>query len=62
MIQNKEIIEEHLNFHSLDSDTLLEISSYLSIDLIKGTHIINQIFKHTLNLPRYLINLILYIF
>jgi hypothetical protein len=31
------------------------------MDYITGTHVVNTIYKHTVNLPKYLINLFLWI-
>lgn len=39
----------------------MAISHFLQFDLIQGTHILNTVFKHSINLPKYLMNLCLYL-
>lgn len=55
------MVNQHLALQSLDSETLVAISQYMQIDLIQGTHILNTIYRHSINSPKYLLNLCLYL-
>lgn len=55
---NKEFIENRLNLRHMDSDTLMLFVNYLNIEIITGTHLINEIIKYIIHMPRYILNLI----
>jgi len=58
---NKDFIEKNMSLGEMESDTLILIADYMNIDIIKGTHIINQLYKHTLNFPKYIVNFFFYL-
>ena len=60
-INNREHILEKLSFNNLDSESLKRASEFLMIEHFDGTNIINQLYKHTVNFPRYIINALLFI-
>ena len=60
-INNKEHILQKLNFNNLDSESLKRACEFLMIEHFDGTNIINQLYKHTVNFPRYIINTLLFI-
>ena len=60
-INNRELILQKLNFDNLDSESLKRACEFLMIEHFDGTNIINQLYKHTVNFPRYIINTLLFI-
>jgi hypothetical protein len=45
----------------MTSDQLIQVCDFLMIDYITGTHLVNTFYYHTVNLPRYLINIVCFI-
>lgn len=58
---NKQFIEKYLNLRDMDSDTLILFANYLDIEIITGTHLINEIVKYTIHLPRILMNILYFL-
>ncbi len=58
---NKKFVETNLNLKSMDSDTLIHFANFLNIEIITGTHLINEIIKYSIHLPRIIMNLFLFL-
>ena len=59
--ENKEFIENRLNLRNMDSETLLHFVDYMNIEIITGTHLINEIIRYAIHMPRYIVNIFLFI-
>lgn len=58
---NKAFIETHLNLKNMDSDTLMQFINYLNVEVITGTHLINELVRYTIHMPRFIMNILLFI-
>eukprot|EP01017_Pseudomicrothorax_dubius_P050235 TRINITY_DN9473_c0_g1_i1.p1 TRINITY_DN9473_c0_g1~~TRINITY_DN9473_c0_g1_i1.p1 ORF type:complete len:342 (+),score=59.61 TRINITY_DN9473_c0_g1_i1:215-1240(+) len=61
LIVNFSIVSKELDLENMDSDLLIQVNHLLAVEVITGTNILTQFVKHSLNMPRYLINLFLMI-
>ena len=59
--ENKDFIENQLNLKNMDSETLMHFVNYLNIELITGTHLINELVRYTIHMPRFIMNILLFI-
>lgn len=59
--ENRDFLQFHLDYRKFDSDNLLLLTKLFAMETITGTHVATEIVKHTINLPRYIINLLLFI-
>jgi LETM1 and EF-hand domain-containing protein 1 len=59
--ENKAFIDEYLNLKNMDSDTLMLFINYLNIEVITGTHLVNEIVRYSIHMPRFLMNILLFI-
>jgi hypothetical protein len=58
--KNKYLINKLLNLKTMEPQSLIHMANFMMIDVITGTHIFNEIYKHTVNSPRYALNLVLF--
>lgn len=59
--ENKEALLPLLNAKKMDSETLKYASDFLMFEYVEGTYIFNKLYKTIVNLPRYGINLAMWI-
>lgn len=59
--ENKDFLEHHLDLRQMNSDNLLLLCKLFATETITGTHLLTEILKHTVNSPRYILNLLCFI-
>lgn len=60
-IENKQRLLPLLKIEDMDSEMLRNANDFLMYEYVEGTYILNLLYKTTVNLPRYLINMAMWI-
>lgn len=60
-LENKETLLPLLNIKNMGSEALKNASDFLMFEYIEGTYILNLLYKTTVNLPRYGVNMAMWI-
>lgn len=54
------LIDKNLNYRQFSSDDLILVCNFLGMEYCTGTFVISKLLYLTLNMPRFIANLILY--
>jgi len=57
LFSNKKKLKEELNLSKFDSETLKRVCEFMMIDYFDGTNMISLLYRHTVNTPKYILNI-----
>jgi len=61
-LANKDKVMSHLELKKMNSEMLKYMCDFLAFEYIEGTYILNTLYKHLVNSPRYVFNTFLWLF